>query len=98
MTSDTGDGALAHSSSVPLLTPTGCAAVQQIKIFKSVDSELHDLEKTINKWMRKSGARVLSITGNLANQGSGTGPGMNTFAAGDVLIIVHYEVDASPKS
>jgi len=69
--------------------------VQQIKIFKSVDSELHDLEKTINRWMKKSGARVLSVTGNLANQGTSSGPGMNTFAAGDVLIIVHYEVDAS---
>ncbi|QDV64248.1 hypothetical protein [Crateriforma conspicua] len=64
--------------------------MQQVKIFKSVDSELDELENTINRWLRKSGVRVLSISGNLANQSSG-GQTMSSFAAGDVLIIVHYE-------
>ena len=41
--------------------------MQQVKIFKSVDTELADLERQINRWMRKSGARVLSITGNIAS-------------------------------
>ena len=51
------------------------ASMQQIKIFKSVDTELPEMEKQINRWMRKSGARVLSITGNLASQlNEGGGP------------------------
>jgi hypothetical protein len=68
--------------------------MQQVKIFKSVDTEIPELERQINRWMRKSGARVLSINGNLASQPSvGSGP-MNSFAAGDILMIVLYEIDA----
>lgn len=67
--------------------------MQQVKIFKSVDTEIPEMERQINRWMRKSGARVLSITGNLAsNPNSGTGP-MNSFAASDILVIVMYEID-----
>ena len=67
--------------------------MQQVKIFESVDSELPELEKQINRWMRKSGARVLSITGNLATSPSaGNGP-MSSFSASDVLVIVLYEID-----
>ena len=68
--------------------------MQQVKIFKSVDTEMADLEKQINRWMRKSGARVLSITGNIASQpNSGSGP-LNSFAASDIMLIVLYEIDA----
>ena len=67
--------------------------MQQVKIFKSVDTEIPELEREINRWMRKSGARILSVTGNLTAQSdSGTGP-MNSFAAGDIMVIVLYEVD-----
>ena len=69
--------------------------MQQVKIFKSVDTEIPEMEKQINRWMRKSGARVLSITGNLATQPNGSGGPMNSFAAGDILVIVLYETDAS---
>ena len=68
--------------------------MQQVKIFKSVDTELADMERQINRWMRKSGARVLSITGNLAPQAGAGGVGMNSFAASDVIVIVLYEADA----
>ena len=68
--------------------------MQQVKIFKSVDTELSDMERQINRWMRKSGARVLSITGNLTAQAHGGGGPMNTFAASDVMVIVLYEIDA----
>lgn len=67
--------------------------MQQIKLFKGVDSELPELEKQINRWIRKTGVRVLSISGNLTGApGASTGP-MNSFAAGDVLIIVHVETE-----
>ena len=71
--------------------------MQQIKIFKSVDTEIPEMERLINRWMRKSGARILSITGNLASQPAGSQGPMSSFAAGDVLIIVLYEIDAPSK-
>ena len=67
--------------------------MQQVKLFKSVDNELAEMEKQINRWMRKSGARVLSINGNLTSQNGGSDGPLNSFAAGDVLIIVLYEID-----
>jgi hypothetical protein len=67
--------------------------MQQVKIFKSVDTELAEMENQINRWMRKSGARVLSINGNLTSQNSGSDSPLNSFAAGDVLIIVLYEIE-----
>ena len=70
--------------------------MQQVKVFKSVDTEIPELERQINRWMRKSGAKVISITGNLTAQ-SGSGGPMNSFAGGDVLLIVLYEIDA-PKA
>lgn len=71
--------------------------MQQVKIFKSVDTEIPEMERQINRWMRKSGARVLSITGNITSQNAtssgGAGGGLNSFAAGDVLLIVLYDID-----
>mgnify|MGYP001583089156 FL=1 len=71
--------------------------MQQVKIFKSVDNELAEMENQINRWMRKSGARVLSINGNLTSQNGASDSPLNSFAAGDVLIIVLYEID-KPRS
>lgn len=68
--------------------------MQQVKIFKTVDTEIPEMERQMNRWMRKSGARVLSITGNLTSQSNNAGGGgLNSFAAGDVMIIVLYEID-----
>lgn len=67
--------------------------MQQIKLFRAIDTELEELERTINRWIRKTGVRILSIQGNLTSAGSSSGPGMSSFAGGDVLIIVHFEVD-----
>jgi hypothetical protein len=68
--------------------------MQQVKIFKSVDTEIPEMERQINRWMRKSGARVLSISGNLASQPNADNGPMNSFSAGDILMIVLYEIDA----
>ncbi|MEM1227435.1 MAG: hypothetical protein AAGJ40_17175 [Planctomycetota bacterium] len=69
------------------------ATVQQVKLFKGVDSELAELERQINRWIRKSGARVLSISGNIAAQPPAQSGMVSSFAASDVLMIVHVEVD-----
>ncbi|SMP43916.1 hypothetical protein SAMN06265222_1011034 [Neorhodopirellula lusitana] len=67
--------------------------MQQVKLFKGVDSDLPELERQINRWIRKSGVRVLSISGNLSSSpGASAGP-MSTFSAGDVLVIVQVETE-----
>ena len=40
--------------------------MQQVKIFKSIESELVALEEEINEWLSTSGAKVINITGNIA--------------------------------
>ncbi|NND99299.1 MAG: hypothetical protein HKN47_18420 [Pirellulaceae bacterium] len=71
--------------------------MQQVKIFKNVDTELAELEHQINRWMRKSGARVLSITGNLSSQSSSGQAPMSSFSASDIMVIVLYEIDPPKK-
>lgn len=67
--------------------------VQQVKLFKGVDTELAEIEKQINRFIRKYNVRVLSITGNLAPSGAAANGPMNTFSGGDVMVILLYEVD-----
>ncbi len=67
--------------------------MQQVKIFKSVDTEIADMEKQMNRWIRKTGVRILSITGNLTSQNAPASGAMNSFAAGDVMVIILYEID-----
>ncbi len=70
--------------------------MQQVKIFKSVETNLDDLEQEINDWIRQSGAKVLSIHGNIAPQ-SGVSDTkqlslqQTTGTSSDVLILVLYE-------
>lgn len=78
----------------PTLTRETCA-VQQIKIFKSVDTELEDLEKQINRFIRKNNIRVLSISGNHSAAPVASGNPMNTFAGGDVVVIMLFEIESS---
>ena len=71
--------------------------MQQIKIFKAVDTELEDLEKQINRFIRKHGVRVLSISGNhSAALDASSGP-MNTFSGGDVTVIMLFEIESPSR-
>jgi hypothetical protein len=71
--------------------------MQQIKIYKGVESELGTLERDINDWIRESGVRVIAITGNIAPQAAkppaGPSGGLTSFAQSDILVIVTYESD-----
>jgi hypothetical protein len=50
------------------------------------------MEKEINDWIKTSGARVISITGNIAPQtGSSSGTPLGSFSASDVLVVIMYE-------
>ena len=71
--------------------------MQQIKIFKGVESELDALEADVNRWIQETGARVVSITGNIAPQSElvgskDTGSDQIRFFPSDVLLVILYEV------
>ena len=65
--------------------------MQQVKIFECVETEVKSLEAEINAWLRDSGARIVSITGNIAPQSASSQPKAHP-APSDVLLIVLYEV------
>jgi len=51
---------------------TESGLMQKVKLFKSIESELLNMEKEINDWIKTSGARVISVTGNIAPQTGGS--------------------------
>jgi hypothetical protein len=63
--------------------------MQRVKFFKSIESELGNLEKEINQWLAESKAKIISITGNIAPQTGQTEIG--SFSASDVFVVVMYE-------
>ena len=65
--------------------------MQQVKIFKSIESELLTLEQEINEWISESGAKIISITGNIAAQSASAGSLGDTFSGSDVLLFVLYD-------
>ncbi len=70
--------------------------MQQIKIFKSIESDVSDLERDINAWLKESGARVVNVIGNIAPQTISDpekAKGSRGFSPSDVLIAVLYETD-----
>jgi len=64
--------------------------MQQVKIFKSVDTELGDMESQINSWIVESEAKIISIHGNISPQAGKHGV-QGSFSAADVFVIVLYE-------
>ena len=68
--------------------------MQQIKIFKSIESDLGSLEKEANQWLRESGVKVISVTGNIAPQTAASGSGGLTqggYPPSDIVLIVLYD-------
>jgi hypothetical protein len=64
--------------------------MQQIKIFKSIESEIVTLEQDINVWIKETGAKNLQISGNIAPQ-TEAAPGMGSFSSSDILITILYD-------
>jgi hypothetical protein len=61
-----------------------------------VESEIGALEAEVNAWIRERGARIVSITGNIAPQSNtpqskGSGALGTVYPPSDVVIIVLYE-------
>ena len=75
--------------------------MQQIKIFKGIETDLTTLERDVNTWIKSSNAQVSHIFGNMSPQtpqSTGTASILGaermagkTFVASDVLIVVLYE-------
>ena len=65
--------------------------MQQVKIFKSVDTELGDLESQINQWIAETKAKIISLNGNISPQAGKHGV-QGSFSTSDVFVIVLYEV------
>ena len=65
--------------------------MQQVKIFKSIESEIPTLEEEMNQWLSESGDKVISITGNIAAQSTNGGSLGGSFSGSDVIMFVLYE-------
>lgn len=63
--------------------------MRQVKIFKSIESELWNMEKDVNNWAQETGAQIISVTGNISPQTGGSAS--HGFSSSDVLIVVLYE-------
>ena len=42
--------------------------MHQIKLFKGVETEIREMEKEINAWLKESKARVIQLSANIAPQ------------------------------
>lgn len=68
--------------------------MQQIKIFKSIETEVSSLESEINSRLQESGVKVINIFGNIAPQtvnSESTATGSRAFSPSDVFMVVVYE-------
>ena len=68
--------------------------MQQVKIFKSIESEIPAMEEEINAWLSESGAKVIQLSGNIAPQTpTETRPGVggSSFSSSDVIVMIVYE-------
>lgn len=77
--------------------------MQQIKLFVGREDHTSELEDEVNAWIAESGAKVISIAGNISPQSvlpgskdAGSAGLTNTgltrrFAPSDILMIVTYE-------
>ena len=77
--------------------------MQQVKIFKGVETDLQVLEGEVNQWLIKTGVRVVNLFGNIAPQtmeitDSRSRLGRSAFGASDILIVVVYEKPGKPQA
>ena len=68
--------------------------MQQIKIFKSIETDVSSLESEINSWLKESGVKVINIFGNIAPQtvnSDSSASSSRAFSPSDVFMVVVYE-------
>jgi hypothetical protein len=67
--------------------------MRQIKIFKSVETEVTTLSGEVNDWIRSNRINVVRVSGNIAPQSERPEASGTRFPPSDVLILVEYEID-----
>jgi hypothetical protein len=68
------------------------ASMQQIKLFKGIESEVTALEQEANAWIRETNAKVIHIRGNIAPQsGTREGTANTSYVPSDILLVITYE-------
>lgn len=70
------------------------APVAQVKIFKSIETEVNELESKINEWLGANDVKVLNIFGNIAPQTIVQQPSAGSgrmFSPSDIMLVVLYE-------
>lgn len=68
--------------------------MQQIRLFKSIETDVSDLEREINSWLQESGVKVINIFGNIAPQtvtSDSGGTSGRSFSPSDLFMVVVYE-------
>ncbi len=68
--------------------------MQQVKLFKSVESNVSALEEEINGWLMSNNVQIVSIVGNIAPQsvaGKDTAASIKGFAPSDLFVMLLYE-------
>lgn len=70
--------------------------MQKVKLFKGIETQVNEIEQEINEWIAASGAKIISITGNISPQSTpissaGDDTGAFRFPPSDILLIVLYE-------
>ncbi len=70
--------------------------MHQIRLFKSVETEVREMEREINDWLKESKARVVHLSANIAPQTTEplpTGMGKSrAYAPSDLFVSVVYEI------
>jgi len=70
--------------------------MQQVKLFKSVEADIMELQREINAWLHElhdQGGRVVQLTGNIAPQSiaPGKSSGTGSYIPSDLFVIALYE-------
>ena len=66
--------------------------MQQVKLFKSIESEIDSMQEEINEWIKETGAKNLHVSSNIAPQ-TAAAPGMGSFSSSDILVTILYEAE-----
>ncbi len=68
--------------------------MQQIRIFKTIESEVGELEREVNGWLQESKVKVINVFGNIAPQtinSEALGATGRAFSPSDIFLVVVYE-------
>lgn len=67
--------------------------MRQIKLFKSVETEIESLTEDVNNWIQQNKVNVVRVSGNIAPQSARPEGSGFKFPPSDVLVMVEYETN-----